>query len=396
MARILWIHAKPAFGGHGGAELRTRTLVKEVLAAGHEVLLAQKGRDATRVDAAGLALLDLEVRGDRLRYVEKLRSRRPLCAPTVRRRAISMLRSQIRAFEPDVSIVSELVSVDLAKRLLPVDRPWIYEAHNVEPALFAELSAAARNPLRRVAFAVDARRFARDQADALGNADAVVAVSVEDLEDLRSGAAAFRGVVVPSSVPERPTAQPAETAPSVLFVGMLSYLPNVEAITALVRDVMPAVRTHVPEARLVVAGRDPRRGLRRELASHHWCTLRADPEDLEPLYRNATCVAIPLRTGSGTRLKTYEAMSWGVAVVGSPVAFAGIPVDEGNTGFVATGAAQMADRIVHLLRDPGEAARIGAAGRDRFLNQLAPRIAAAPLLELIDTLAVSSPVGVPA
>lgn len=386
MARILWIHPKQVLGGHGGAELRTRTLLSPILGAGHRVLLAQRGTARAHTRIACLERLDLRLRAGLLNYAANLASPRPLRAPRIQLPALPEAKAAVSAFEPEICIVSELATLDLAQRLMPAGVQWIYDAHNVEPALFAQLAIAERNAVRRMTCAIDARRFARDQASVLGGATAVIAVSQADLDGLRSEHPGFRGIVVPSSVPLHDAAEPHEAPPVVLFVGTLDYLPNIEAVDELLTRVMPGVRVTVPNARLVVVGRSADGGLRRRMAASTWCEWHEDVPDLGPFYRQARCVAIPLFTGSGTRLKTYEAMSYGVPVVGSPLAFEGIEIRDGHTGRCAATTVQSVRAITDLLRAPEVAKRIGHNSRDYFINSLAPDAAAAPLLGLIDDL----------
>lgn len=377
---------KPVLGNHGDAELRTRTLVRQVIQGGHTVLRAQQQASTVHTELPGLRRLDLPFRQDRLRYAENLRSRRPLSAQAMRSQAWRRARAAVSDFDPQLCIVSELVSYDSAKRLMPRGCPWIYDAHNVEPELFADLGPMEPNPIRRVAYAVDAKRFARDEALVLAQAKAVAVVSASDLTLLRARHPEFTAVLVPNSVPQPTAADPCIALPTVLFVGMLSYPPSIEAIGLLLEEIMPAVRERVPDARLMVVGRDPGPRLRRELAGRPWCDLHQNVPDLAPFYSQARCVAIPLRTGSGTRLKTYEAMSYGLPVVGSSVAFEGIAVSDGETGLFANTSAEFVEGVVHLLSDLQFAGRIGSNSRELFRRELAADTAAAPLLELIDAI----------
>jgi len=95
-----------------------------------------------------------------------------------------------------------------------------------------------------------------------------------------------------------------------LLLGNLTYEPNVEAATVLVRDVLPRVRALLSgrTVRVTLAGA-AREDVRR-LASPSVHVL-GFVEDLEPLYADADIVVAPLRCGGGTRIKLLEASAMG-------------------------------------------------------------------------------------
>ena len=160
--------------------------------------------------------------------------------------------------------------------------------------------------------------------------------------------------------------------PSLLFVGNLTYAPNVEAARVLVEEVMPLVQRRL------------KRDLQVTLVGVHYPALerliRPGVEltgfvsDLGPLYASADAVVVPLRTGSGTRIKLLEAFAYGAPVVASPVAAAGLEVSDGHHLLLAEGADQTAAAITALLHDDALTARVaeGAARlvRDRYSTEV--------------------------
>ena len=101
---------------------------------------------------------------------------------------------------------------------------------------------------------------------------------------------------------------------ALLFVGNLSYVPNVDGICWFLHRHWPLIHVRAPELKLVIAGRSP------ALAVQEACRLPgvelvADPDDLAPVYDRAIAAIVPLRLGSGTRIKILEAASFGVPVL---------------------------------------------------------------------------------
>jgi polysaccharide biosynthesis protein PslH len=142
---------------------------------------------------------------------------------------------------------------------------------------------------------------------------------------------------------------------TLVFVGNLTYPPNVEAATTLVRDVLPRLRRPV-RARVV----GPHDGSLDGLAGADVEVTGFVP-DLAAVYASAEAVVVPLRTGAGTRIKLLEAFAHGVPVVASTVAAAGLDVDDGEHLLLADGAAETAAAVERVLADPDLAQRLAAA-----------------------------------
>lgn len=261
------------------------------------------------------------------------------------------------------------MSWSIAHDLVPAGVPLVYDAQNVESQLFAELAASAQGA-DRVTFRIDARRVAKAENELVGRAHTVMAVSSDDAASLAGDGLAAK-VVVQNSVP-RPgvVAEPDKSELVILFVGTLDYPPNENAVVELVDEVMPAIRRKVGWARLQIVGRRPTTQLLHRVANTPWLSLAEDVVDVGPYYQRARCVILPIRMGSGTNLKTLEALAFGVPVVGTKTAMRGLERPD-DFVLVADTGQDLADAAVDLLTRPQEAARLGAAGRREFIERLA-------------------------
>ena len=69
------------------------------------------------------------------------------------------------------------------------------------------------------------------------------------------------------------------------------------------------------------------------------------------LLKQAAVVVVPLRIGGGTRLKIYEAMAAGKAVVSTSVGAEGLDVHDGRDIILADSAQGFRNSVVDLLQD---------------------------------------------
>jgi sugar transferase (PEP-CTERM/EpsH1 system associated) len=147
--------------------------------------------------------------------------------------------------------------------------------------------------------------------------------------------------------------------PLLLFTGQMDYRPNVEAVCAFARDVMP----QLPGVRFAVAGRKPSPEV---LAlKDHGTIVTGEVADIRAWLAAADIVVAPLGIARGIQNKVLEAMAMAKPVVASPAAFEGIEAEPGRDLVLASPAEQAA-AIRHLLDHPGKAREIALAARRRM------------------------------
>jgi glycosyltransferase involved in cell wall biosynthesis len=93
----------------------------------------------------------------------------------------------------------------------------------------------------------------------------------------------------------------------------------------------------------------------RALATLPGVEVHADVPDMVEWMARARVVVVPLRFGTGTRIKALEAMAARRPVVGTPIGLAGLGIDDGVHALVADDAAALADRLLDALGPRGDA-----------------------------------------
>jgi glycosyltransferase involved in cell wall biosynthesis len=203
-------------------------------------------------------------------------------------------------------------------------------------------------------------RLCRFERALARGADAVVAVSPDEAAVVRALAPATRVLVAPNGV-DAAALTPSPPGDAALFVGLLSYAPNRDAMTWFARDVLPRLGPTAPE--VLVAGRDPGLELQALARGAPRLRLLGFVPDLAPLYARAGVFLNPMRGGGGTRLKMLEAMAAGKAVVSTAIGVEGLALTPGRDVVLADTAADFADAVRGVLADPARAARLGRAAR---------------------------------
>jgi phosphatidylinositol alpha-1,6-mannosyltransferase len=156
---------------------------------------------------------------------------------------------------------------------------------------------------------------------------------------------------------------------AVLLVGRLASSERYKGHDQLI-DAWPAVLARVPDARLVFVGDGddvPRLRAKAQahgVASSLVTTGFLDDRVVRSAYRDAAVFAMPSRN-EGFGLVYLEAMAAGLPCIGSTEDAAGEIIENGKSGFLVEqdNPADLADRLVGLLKDPARRREMGGRGR---------------------------------
>ncbi len=208
------------------------------------------------------------------------------------------------------------------------------------------------NPLKRQVYAVEFRKMLRYERGAVRRFQHVIAVSEHDRSLMEAWVEGSRITVVPTGVDleqYRPDFSHPLVSPLVVFVGAMDWEPNVDAMEYFCEEIWPSVLVQAPAAKLRIVGRNPGDRVRKLASDSVEITGRVSSV-VEHL-RDAATVVVPLRIGGGTRLKIYEAMAAGKAVVSTSVGAEGLDVRHGRDIILADDPRPFADAVLTLLRD---------------------------------------------
>ena len=257
-------------------------------------------------------------------------------------------------------------------------RPVIYNAHNLESAFRHELpdedaSLRGLRSFERRLLKRSSESWMVSEADMQGaralcpEAKLRLAPNVVDVSAIRP-VFATPPRPDPGSASEPPatskpvpaSSDPAKTLatePVAIFVANFAYTPNRGALEFLLGQVLPLVWEQLPAARLLLAGG----GLEHLPSEDPRVRALGFVEDLADTYAEARCAVVPLLQGGGSPLKLVEALAYGLPVVATPRAVAGLDVRDGVDCLVAPDSQAFADMLVRVLRDG--APEIARAGR---------------------------------
>lgn len=151
--------------------------------------------------------------------------------------------------------------------------------------------------------------------------------------------------------------------PTVLSVGTFKWLPNVEAVTFLVKEVWPLIKAKVPNARLWIVGNAPTKEVLAFQDKDPLIKVTGGIPDIRDAFKGAQMLLAPVFSGKGTRYKILEAMASETPIVATPIAVEGLGVAHDKEVLISSTAEGLADQTVALLQDKTKREQLARNGR---------------------------------
>jgi glycosyltransferase involved in cell wall biosynthesis len=361
--RILWVKAGKLLPVDTGGKIRSYNILRH-LALNHEVtLLSYYGRQRDAAYEAEIqrelpgaqtiytASLDGSVFAQSLDYVGRLFHPAPFAVNKFTHAAVRrVVATWLRENRFDVAVCDFLsASRNFPENLIT---PTVLFQHNVESALWQRMASTEANPAKRFAYRLEAKKMSRYERRALGKFHHVIAVSEHDRQQMLAMDPGCAITVVPTGVDTQKygVAPPASAnPPRIVFTGSMDWEPNIDAVAYFCQQIFPGILTEFPLAKFQIVGRNPHSRVQK-LASPSIEVTGTVPSVADYL-RDATVVVVPLRIGGGTRLKIFEAMAMGKAVVSTSIGAEGLDVVSGRDLVLADDATNQIQAINLLLRD---------------------------------------------
>jgi glycosyltransferase involved in cell wall biosynthesis len=358
-----------------GGKLRSRAMVKMLAELGAVDLVAfDDGRsDPTSLEQAGVSVHSVPYRPSQAKAALGLAEMQSISGARFwDRRTVGTIRRLAGRTRYDVVQIEYSTLAPYARHAGPA-ATRVLDLHNVESQLVASSARVRHRALRPVVLA-EARAIERIEHRGLERFDLTVVVSDDEAARLPHRGHKLvcpNGWTMPDAVPA------AVSLPVAIFVGLLGWAPNADASAWLAREIWPIVLRRVPEAKLLLVGRDP--GPEVTGLASAAVEVVPSPPDITPYLARAAVALAPLRAGGGSRLKILEALGAARPVVATALGAEGLHHLVGDGIVLAEDAEAIAGAIVDLFADPAAAHAKGLAGRDRVAADLSWERTLAPL-----------------
>ena len=377
--RLLYVSVVYPLPPNNGSKMRILSILRAIANAGHDVTLVAFAEPeeigGTDQELAGVCK-ESDIIPRRMvslsqgkNYTGRLRA---LFAPTpftlnrFRSEAVrARITERLRSGKFDAVICDNVYS---AINLPATDVPVVMNSQNVEYVILERFVEQEGNSPKSWYAWLEASKLRRFEAAMYQRATLALTCSCVDAELVRKLCPSLPVAVVPNVVDvSEYDVHAEEDDQTIIYQGGMDWFPNRDALEYFVRDILPLVQKEISGVRLIAAGRSPVPEFRARFQDVPALEFTGTLPDLKPVIARATVSVVPLRIGSGTRLKILEGGAMGKAMVSSSIGVEGLDFANGKEILIADEPAQFARHVVALLRDPAQRRRLGTAARKRVL-----------------------------
>ncbi len=240
----------------------------------------------------------------------------------------------------------------------------VLRSHNLEYVIQDRIATGERNFLKRPYRRFLAKQLREYEMAVLDRVDGVAAISPADADHFKEHGTRTHITTVPFGVDlkDYPVDDaPTSKGPIFFHLGSMDWLPNEEGIRWLIQSVWPKVFKKCPTAQLHLAGNKmPKDLLNLEVEG---VKLKGRVKNAISYMRKRHVMVVPLFSAGGMRVKIIEGMAMGKTVISTPIGAEGIAHRDGKNILLAATAAEFADHMVALVKEPGRATIIGSEAR---------------------------------
>ncbi len=164
-----------------------------------------------------------------------------------------------------------------------------------------------------------------------------------------------------------------------VFVGNLSYAPNIEAVHFILNNIIQVNRNLT----CLISGANPSKSLIDKCSKHKNVTINGWVDDIRTSYQEGKIFVAPMMIGTGMQNKLLEAMASGLPCITTSMTNNAINADDKKEIFVADSAEEYHKTINRLLTDQEKINHIGSAGKNFVQNNYSWENVTIPLIQLM-------------
>jgi glycosyltransferase involved in cell wall biosynthesis len=384
--RILFLTQIIPYPPNAGPRVKTWHVLRYLHERGHDVTLASYVRDeerpyVTKLNEVCTAVHTIPITRSRVAdvgyWLQSHLSGRPFL---IERDDLAGMRHLVQRLlaeqEFDVVHADQLTMTQFAldaKEGGGQKRPFIiFDAHNATWSIWERMRQNAPWFLKPV-YQLEENRIKRYEGMLVQEFDHTMVVIDPDRDLLLAGVenqdrAALNGRI--SSIPiavDAEVLQPITRQPgsrNILTLGTLSYPPNADGIRWFLQEVFPLVQQQVPGVTLTVIGKNPPADFV-QLAEQSGgaIVVTGYVDDLTPFMAAAALMVVPVRAGSGMRVRLLEAFARAMPTVTTTIGLEGINAEADKEILLADDPQSFAAATVQLLNNPELQEKLARNGR---------------------------------
>ena len=398
--KILFLSPTVPYPLTDGGRIRVYNLLKQIALKNDITLLALETQPSDKSSVPHIEQLGVKVHLVQNSATLPRLSLKTLISACVKRQPITVARYNVSAYRHKLRELLAVDNFDLvhyemfhtAQFYTETDLPTVLSQQNVDSAIWHRLTGETKNILYKYAYWTQQRAFQRYERVLSPQFEAVTCTSDIDAAVFQQYCADGVVKVIPNGV-DVSHYQPdyaSEALEHLIYIGSMDWYPNEDAVSFFAEEVLPHVQKKVSDVKFSIVGGNPSARVQ-QLADREGVVVTGRVPEIKPYFADATVFVVPLRIGSGTRLKILEALAMGKAVVSTSVGAEGLALRDGEEIIIADEPKDFAEAVIRLLTDPSLRKQIGEKGRARVEQDYDWRSIGKELLTVYESLKNKEP-----
>ncbi len=239
----------------------------------------------------------------------------------------------------------------------------VLRAHNIEYLIWERHIKSEKNILKKYYLTIQKNRLKNFELAAYKTVDAIIPITKDDevlfkkLLPLSNTFTCLTGVNLKEYTPVLNS----KFKSSIFHFASMDWLPNIEAVEWLLKEVWPQVVNKIPQAQLILAGKN----MPYHIKNNKQLGLQIIENIVHSsdIYKDYDLMLVPLWSGSGLRIKIVEGLAYGKAIISTSIGAEGVPYIDNKNMLIADTAESFTNAIIQLYSDSKLKQSIGNEAR---------------------------------
>lgn len=251
----------------------------------------------------------------------------------------------------------------------------ILHAHNVETLIWQRLTTGEKNFIKKKYLAYLTDKLEHYEKKMLQQFDAIAALTPEDKKWIQLMGCTKPVIAFPIGIDTARYTQEL-TFPhkiKLFHLGSMNWLPNIEAMEWLARDILQPLVQAVPNIEIHIAGRHMPESFF-NLHNNSSCFVYGGVDNPLAFTADKQIMIVPLLSGGGMRVKIIEGMASGKIIVSTTIGAEGTGTIDGYDILIADTPSEFIEKIKLAVHDKNLMLQISKnaifTAREKFDNQV--------------------------
>jgi glycosyltransferase involved in cell wall biosynthesis len=333
--KVLYITNKPAYPITDGGCYALAQFLNNLLSASYSVkyLTLSTQKHPFSLDAFPVSILEntqpehvaINTKTTLFQAVKHLFSNRSYNISRFKSKAFSTcILNQLKNNDVQVVVLESIYLADYLSLIRAHSKAKvIIRTHNVEHKIWERLAFNSKNIFRSLYYRKLAYDLKKEEINALNESDGIACISNDDEKIIKEWVPSREIETIPVSITPTETEMDYQVT-HFFHLGSMNWKPNKEAVNWLIQSIFPKIKEQIPEAKLHLAGSNLHLDTDKLISQGIICD--GFVKDAEHYMAENGIMLVPLKSGSGVRIKILEGLSLGVPIVTTKLGIEGIHV----------------------------------------------------------------------